>query len=155
MSAIFSVIADADRDLVQVVGGGFFSVEDVQAFGIALEQAHAHLRCPPNRHMTIADLSDMHIQSQDVVQAFAEIAQNPRLQSRRMAMILGASLARGQARRVGNAGRHGIGYFADRQSAEAWLFAETLSDARTAFRYRRAPASPMSAGHGCIARSAV
>ncbi len=153
MSAFFNIVAEPDCDLIRISGSGFFTLADVAAFGGALERAHAQLRCAPHCQLTFADVSAMHIQSQEVVMAFTAIARDPRLRSRRFAVVVGNSLARGQTKRLSEPGDQRVAHFHDRIAAEAWLFADPVTAARTASRYRHAPASPTSAGRDCTARS--
>lgn len=149
--ARFTVEPDAARGVAYLTLSGFFLLPDVAAFDRAWAEAHAALRCPPNSHLTLCDIGDMSIQSQDVVNAFTAIAQDTARQGRKIAMIVSVSLARLQAKRLNRPDRQGVAYFYDRAEAEAWLFSDDQTDARC----HREPASPMSAGHGCIARSAA
>jgi len=142
MSAMFSIIADPARDLIRIVASGFFTMADVASFDEALERARAELRCAPLQHLTFADASAMHIQSQDVVTAFSKIASDPQRRSRRTAMVVGHSLARSQAKRISKPGSDHIAYFHDSDAAEAWLFSDAPAGiVRMASRDRRAPAS--------------
>ena len=68
-----------------------------------------------------------------------------------LAMVVGMSLSRHQAKRLNPPDREGVAHFFSRAEAEAWLF----SDDRTDAQYRHAPASPMSADHGYIGPSAA
>jgi hypothetical protein len=149
MLANHLIVTDPSRNLVRITLTGFFEVDAVAAFETALRAAHAALPCPRNAHVTLIDCTQIQIQSQTVVAAFTAMAQDPTLRSKRAALILGPSLARTQARRIYEGDHDRLSIFADRSSAEAWLLAPPLSAARTASRYRHAPASPRSGGHGC------
>ena len=151
LPARFSVRADPDRDAIFVTLGGFFTPADVAAFSDAWWAAQTELRCGPNMHLTLCDIVDMNIQTQDVVNAFAEVVRHPTRHSRRMAMIVGVSLARLQAKRLPQPERRDVAYFYDRAEAERWLF----SDARTDAQYPHAPASPTWDAHDCTGRSAA
>lgn len=155
MLPVFSIDADPSRRLIAVTVGGFYTMDALRRFERAYRDAHARLACPPNEHLSLVDTSAMHIQSQDVVAAFADIARDPAIRSRRLAFVVGASLARQQTRRLIEPDRQGVGFFRDRAAAEAWLFAGALNDDRTASRYRHEPASPRSGGRDCTDRSAA
>ncbi|MDP1026246.1 hypothetical protein Q5H91_03395 [Sphingomonas sp. KR1UV-12] len=108
--------------MIAISLGGFFTVADVEAFGRELAAQRRLLRCARNQHLTLCDVSAMKIQTQEVVAAFAALAGDPAGQSRRMAMIVGSSLARLQTQRV--ASRDATAMFRDAASAEDWLFEE-------------------------------
>jgi hypothetical protein len=127
MSANFHVEADSSRDLVRIRLSGFFSPEDIQGFLEARRRAHAQLRCGPNRHLTINDVTGMKIQSQEIVAAFREMLSAPDYQSRRLAFVTGPTLARSQLMRtlVNRTAR----CFDDVEAAEAWLFSADAEEA--------------------------
>jgi sulfite reductase beta subunit-like hemoprotein len=127
MDANFAFDVDPRRDLVRITMSGFFQPADIVRYERARELAFARLRCAPNRHLTLCDVSAMKIQTQDVVNEFARLVADPRFVSRRMAFVTGSSLARLQTRRV--AERDTIAYFSDLAAAEAWLFGESASQA--------------------------
>jgi len=155
MPATFTIAVDAPRHLIAITMSGFFLSEDVEAYAIALRKAHGLLTCPPNQHLTLADTVGMRIQTREVIEAFARQVRDPVLRSRRLAFVVGTSLARQQVRRLPDPEREGVGYFDDRSAAEEWLMQDAVSADRTVFRYRHAPALPTSGGHGCTGRSAA
>lgn len=118
MSASYSVEADPARDLVRIRLAGFLTPEATADFLRARDAAHLRLRCGPNEHATVADIRDMAIQSRDVVERFQGLLADPRLRSRRLAVVTPSSLARMQAYRA--AGNRGARFFADLAEAEAW-----------------------------------
>jgi hypothetical protein len=127
MSANFHVEADPDRNLVRIKLSGFFSAEDVAGFLEARRIAHGTLRCGPNQHLTINDITDMKIQSQEIVTAFRDMLSAPDYRSRKLAFVTGPTLARSQLMRalVNRTAR----CFDDRRAAEAWLFSADEADA--------------------------
>ncbi len=127
MSAEYSFEVDSDRDLVRIRMGGFFTPADIEAFVRARDEAHRALTCPRNQHVTLNDIRDMKIQSQEIVDAFREMLAAPEHRSRRLAFLVGPTLARTQAMRALD--RRDARCFEDSWSAEAWLFAK---DARAA-----------------------
>jgi len=125
MSANFHVEVDPSRDLVRIRLSGFFTQDDIQAFLEARRVAHAQLRCGPNRHLTINDVTEMKIQSQEIVAAFRDMLSAREYQSRRLAFVTGPTLARSQLLRalVNRTAR----CFDDVKTAEAWLFSDDAS----------------------------
>ena len=121
MSAEFSIEAEPQRDLIRIRMGGFFAPADIAAFLEARTAAHRELRCGPNQHMTINDIRDMKIQSQEVVDMFRDLLAAPAYRSRRLAFIVSPTLARTQLART-ITGRNAQ-CFEDFWSAESWLFA--------------------------------
>jgi len=121
MSADFAIDVDATRDLVRIRMSGFFTPEDIDAFLAARAVAHTQLRCGPNQHLTLNDLSDMKIQSQDSVEMFRAMLADPAYRSRRLAFVIGRTLARTQLQRALD--RRTARCFDDSWAAEAWLFA--------------------------------
>lgn len=120
MSGEYSIQVEPKRDLVRIRMGGFFTPEDMQGFIEARRVAHQQLTCGPNRHLTINDIRDMKIQSQDMVDAFRDLLAAPAYRSRRLAFVVSPTLARTQLART-IAGRNAR-CFEDFWSAEAWLF---------------------------------
>jgi hypothetical protein len=129
MDARFSIDVDPRRDLVRITLAGFFKPADVERFLAARDEAHRKLACAPNAHVTLADVREMAIQSQDAVAAFGALLADPRHRSRRLAFVFASSLARNQLLRAAE-GR-GAKLFGTIEEAEAWLLApdETVAAA--------------------------
>jgi hypothetical protein len=121
MEASFSFQVDRSRDLVRIRMAGLFTFGDIAAFLDARWRAHEELGCAPNRHLTLNDVREMKIQSQDVVVAFREMLADPAYRSRRLAFVANQTLARSQLMRA-LAGRDAR-CFDDPEEAEAWLLA--------------------------------
>lgn len=100
--------------------GGLFGPDDIQGFLAARKAAHAKLICPRNAHLTLVDSREMKIQSQDMVTAFQGVLATPEYRSRRLAFVIGRTLARSQLLRA-LSGR-GAYCFETFLEAEAWLF---------------------------------
>jgi len=121
MSDKFTFTLDRDRGLVRISMQGFYNLEDVEAFFAARRTAHAELGLPRNQHLTLNDLRGMTIQAQDVIHAFQKGLAVPEEKARRLAIVVDAAMARGQANRaINSSDTH---YFTDVESAEIWLFA--------------------------------
>lgn len=122
MSNKFTFIVDHERGLVRISMHGFYGLRDVEAFFEARRRAHAQLGLPPNAHMTLNDLRGMKIQSQEVIQAFQQGLAAPAEKARKLAIVIDAAMARGQANRAINS--VDTRYFTDPEAAEAWLLAD-------------------------------
>lgn len=120
MQADFAISVSLPFNLVRIRMGGFFLPADIERFCAERNAAHRRLRCAPNEHITLVDIRDMAIQSQDVVSQFAKVMHTPEVYSRRLAIVVGASLARTQIKRAAE-GRD-VAYFDSVEAAERWLF---------------------------------
>jgi hypothetical protein len=127
MKAEFSLEVDPQRDLVRIRMGGFFKQADIAGFFEARRVAHQALTCAPNAHLTLNDIREMSIQSHDIVDAFREMLAAPEYRSRRLAFVVGYTLARSQAIRAIESRE--ARWFSDPAEAEAWLFAEEQDEA--------------------------
>ncbi|MGY4395229.1 hypothetical protein ACVWZA_000390 [Sphingomonas sp. UYAg733] len=125
MDAIFSVDADPSRDLIRIRMSGFFTPDSIKVFLTARRDAHAKLRCGPNEHLTINDLREMKIQSQNVVSQFYSVLADPAYRSRRLAFVVASSLARMQLVRA--LGSRSAECFTDPAAAEQWLFEDLIA----------------------------
>lgn len=119
MTARYTILVEPTRDLVRITMSGFFTPDDVARFMGDRDVAHARLRCAPNQHVTINDLRGMKIQSQESVAAFNALLSSPRHRSRRLAFVIGTTLARMQLLRV--VGNRSVRFFDDPRTAEAWV----------------------------------
>ena len=120
MSAQYQIDVEPKRNLVKIRMAGFFTERDIEGFLAARRLAHAKLRCGPNEHVTVNDIRDMKIQSQEIVEAFRTMLAEPEYRSRRLAFVVSPTLARTQVIRA-IAGRDAR-CFEDSWAAEAWLF---------------------------------
>jgi hypothetical protein len=122
MSATFSIDAEPERDLVRIAMAGLFTPEDIAAFYKARDGAHAKLTCARNAHLTINDLRGMKIQPQESVAGFQQLLGAPEYRSRRLAFVIGRTLARSQLQRALGGRGPDVRCFDSVAEAEAWLF---------------------------------
>ncbi|PZU77210.1 MAG: hypothetical protein DI530_13145 [Sphingomonas sp.] len=122
MDATFHVAVDVDRDMVRTTLTGFFDAAAMRRYLDARAAAFGLLRCGPNEHLSLTDLREMMIQSQDMVGAFSATLADPAFRSRRLGFVIGSSLARMQLTRAlgGRLGEH-VRIFADMDAAEHWV----------------------------------
>ncbi len=123
MPSSFSVVAEPMLDLVRIELSGFFQCADILAFQNARDHAHRQLTCKANQHLTLVDITGMQIQSQEAVEGFRALLTDPTYTSKRIAIVVGKTLARMQIQRAA-AGRN-VSYFTDDiTAARSWLLAE-------------------------------
>lgn len=119
MPGSYSISVDARRSLVHMRLEGFFTPDEIVAFDSARREAYKQLRCAPNRHVTLVDMTATQIQSQEAVDAFSRSLADPATRSRRIAFLMSRTLARLQVKRA--AGSVNAAYFHTAEEATAWL----------------------------------
>jgi hypothetical protein len=122
MAEKFTFRIDRARGLVRITMHGFYDVQDVPAFLEARRTAHAELGLSRNQHLTLNDLRGMRVQKQEVIEAFQKGLAAPEEKARRLAIVVDAAMARGQASRAIDSAD--TCYFTDVVEAEAWLCAD-------------------------------
>jgi len=127
MSANYSVEADPPHSVIRITMSGFFTLADIAGFVEARRIAHARLTCGPNQHATLNDLREMKIQAQDIVTVFHAMLADPAFRSRRLAFVVGPTLARTQLMRALD--NREARCFGDQVIAEAWLTSENRAAA--------------------------
>lgn len=119
MDARFDIQVDPVTSLVTIDLAGFFTIEALDRFVAARALAYRQLRCGPNQHLSLTDVREMKIQSQEIVAAFGNILADPTCASRRLAFVVASSLARMQLQRA--IGERDARCFTDRDEAERWV----------------------------------
>ena len=127
MDGQFTFSVDRATSLVRIKMAGLFTRADVAAFVEARRRAHSTLGCGPNRHLTLNDVRQMKIQTQEIVAEFRLMLSDPAFRSRRLAFVAAPTLARGQLLRALQ--DRDARCFETIEAAEAWLFAEARSEA--------------------------
>jgi hypothetical protein len=120
MKASFSINIDPEISLVHIRLAGFFLPCDIAEFDRIRNLEYRQLRCGPNQHVTVIDITATHIQSQSAVSLFADSLDDPKTRSRKVAFVVAKSLARMQVKRAAS-GRDEAGFFTSTSDAEAWL----------------------------------
>lgn len=119
MTPSFSIIADHRRKLLRIEVGGFFMPSDVGRFVAMCDEAVAQLGSLPHGHVTLVDMRQVHIQSQESVAAFERVLAKPRYRARRLGFVVERSLSRMQVQRV--AASRDARFFLTVAEAESWL----------------------------------
>lgn len=119
MTASYLIDVDQRHCLVRMHLAGFFTAADVEGFTRDQQAAYARLGERVGRHLTLVDVSECKIQTQDVVEAFRRLLTDPARMSRRIAFVTGSSPARMQIRRL--IARDSAKFFEATSAAEHWL----------------------------------
>lgn len=122
MTGDFDIQLDRSRRLMTVRMSGFYTLDDVRRYASAIAAATVQLGGAPDEQRMINDISEMNIQSQEIVGAFRQFMSDPRYGRRRVGFVVASTLARKQLMRVIGA-RH-VRIFTSAAAAEAWLFGE-------------------------------
>lgn len=121
MEARFSIANDVAHGLMRITMSGFFEPADIARFVAARDAAFRQLKTRPNEHLSLVDIRAMDIQASESVMGFQQVLADPRYRSRRIAFVVGRSLAAMQIRRAAK-GRD-TQFFDELDEAEAWLLA--------------------------------
>jgi SpoU rRNA methylase family enzyme len=119
MAGWFRIDVEPSACLVRLTMGGFFDSATIAAMRRDLVVAIAALPCVANAHVTLCDIREMDIQSQERVEEFARLVGSDDIRSRRLAFVTAKSLARLQARRLTS--REGVEFFSEIKAALDWL----------------------------------
>jgi hypothetical protein len=119
MVATHSIEVDP-RGFVRYTLAGFFDPISLASLQAERAAKLSLLATPPNQHVTLCDVSQCVIQSQEALATLRAMLAEPQWQARRLAFVVGGALARMQVRRVIPSVPH-VRWFDDVPSAEAWL----------------------------------
>ncbi|MEH3036488.1 MAG: hypothetical protein PGN23_08390 [Sphingomonas adhaesiva] len=118
----YSIVVDARQRLVVTTPRGLWDFAIAARFLVAQVAALDILPrygCPLGQQVTLIDCSEWIVQPQQIATMMGGMLADPRLASRRIAILAPAPLLAMQARRVAGGQR----FFADRAEALAWLLA--------------------------------
>lgn len=120
MAPWFTIKTTPALNLVSMKMGGFFDQDSIDQFEAARDAAHRELTCGPNEHLTLCDMREMMIQSQEAIVGFQRVLNNPATYSKRIAIVVSQTLARMQVERA--AERRDVRYFTgDPAEARTWV----------------------------------
>lgn len=119
MKPEFEVHVDVARSLVRTRLAGFFDDAAIGGYLTARKLACRRLQCGPNEHLSLIDVRDMAIQTQDIVTRWAAVLADPVYRSKRLAFVVGSTLVRTQLQRA--IGGRDARRFTDAAKAEAWV----------------------------------
>lgn len=125
-TASYSISIDRGHNLIDVRISGMLMPEDVQWIGEDIRGAVRSLGDGAARHVTLYDLTALHVAPAASVEMIKNTFSNPVVRaqwSRKLAVVATTALLRLQARRVQEA-RPDLRMFDTREVALAWLLAE-------------------------------
>jgi hypothetical protein len=120
---MFTVKIDLDRGLFETAIDGFWTLDDVAAFGKAITAAAGRIAATGRAPVSLCDYTGAAVQSQEVIAGFQMLMEKPRFRSRRIAMYTAGTMAKMQAVRATRS-RDEFRFFTDRAEAERWLLAD-------------------------------
>lgn len=116
----YEMDSDIGRGMFRIRLFGFLDGDAVRRLHAERRVAIARLGLPPHGHVSLCDLTDCPIQSQETATVFREIMADPSLVSRRLAFVIGRALSAIQMRRI-MTGRPDVACFDTVAEAETWL----------------------------------
>lgn len=122
---MYSIRTDIAAGMIEVEVAGFWTVDEVKAFGHDVGEAARTIATTGASHVLLCDYSKAAIQSQEVVTAFQVLVLSFPHKSRKLALYTTGPFARMQARRVARL-RDTMAVFDDRASALEWLLADQI-----------------------------
>lgn len=124
---MYEVVANLPEARVHARLSGFFSLDEVEAFGREEQDAARRVTLAWGWFDLLVDVSDGITQGQEVMGAFNGLLDQAEFKARRIALVVGSTLLRLQLRRVLASER--IGIFAEVEEGEAWLAATATAGA--------------------------
>ncbi|WP_242118941.1 hypothetical protein [Sphingomonas lacusdianchii] len=118
--AAFTIRIDPARRMLDIDLRGLWDPAIVLRFRDALATTLGRLPtlgCPLGQQVTLFDMTQFAVQPRDVLPLLEQIAANPNVTSRRIAIIANSTLLKMQAKRLAP----NIALFEARESALAWL----------------------------------
>jgi len=116
----FTIRIWPQRRFVETVMRGFWTPEDRRRFDAELRALLPVLPaagCPIRERVTLYDLTDFQVQAQEIIGGLMEMAADPAIESKRVAIVVLSGLLKLQARRV----HEKYAFFETREAAMAWL----------------------------------
>lgn len=118
--AAFTIRLFALDKFVEIRMRGFWDGGTMQRFDATLRNVLPWLAmrgCAIGQQTTLFDLLEFPVQNQETLAALAGMVADPKIGSRRIAVLIGSALLKQQARRTAP----GYGLFGNRAAAMAWL----------------------------------
>jgi len=119
---MYGLTVDLERGYFEVKPHGFWTLDTMAAFAGELERTVRRIRATGRTPVSLCDLSDAMVQSQEVIDAFLRMMENPAVRSARVAVYTSAALTKLQAMRASQP-HDEFRFFNDKDEARAWLFA--------------------------------
>ncbi|RYY10607.1 MAG: hypothetical protein EON55_15975 [Alphaproteobacteria bacterium] len=121
-NAVYTIEADPSRKLLRLTLAGFWSASEAVAFAREQQAAVKKLGPPYGTHLTLADVRNFAVQTQEVTAVIRDLVLHATATSKRIALVGGEGLARIQFTRITQ--RQDVRRFATMEDADFWLFTE-------------------------------
>lgn len=116
---MFKITKDVRNRIVHVTLSGFLVPEEVEAFACEEQKAVRDMGCTSGKYSVLVDTRDLKVQAQNVIARLMEFSENSPLKATKIAIVVGNSVSRMQARRWVGATR--VGIFSTEKEATDWL----------------------------------
>ena len=113
---------DEEQGVLHCKANGFFTVEEVRAFGVAMRRHADIARRAHGYCRLLIDSSDGVVQSNEVIEEFPRFPPMIQCPGDKKAVVVSSSLAKVQARRTFHSDREQA--FVSMTAATAWLMAD-------------------------------
>jgi len=116
---MYRITKDVKNRIVHVTLSGFLVPEEVEAFACEEQKAVRDMGCKSGNYSVLVDTRDLKLQAQNVIARLMEFSENSPLKATKIAIVVGNSVSRMQARRWVGATR--VGIFSTDKEATDWL----------------------------------
>lgn len=120
---MYKITKDARNHILHITLSGFLAPEEVEAFAREEQKAVKDLGFSSGHYSVLVDTRNLKLQAQNVIARLLEFSENSPLRAEKIAIVVGDSVSRMQARRWGNSTRAGI--FSTDKEATDWLIGGT------------------------------
>ncbi len=94
---MYKVMVDLERGYFEVTTHGFWTLDTMAGFTRELERTVRRIRATGRTPVSLCDLSNAMVQSQEVVAAFVQMMESPAARSGRVAVYTSGALTKLQA----------------------------------------------------------
>jgi hypothetical protein len=116
---MYKITKDVRNRIVHVILSGFLVPEEVEAFACEEQKAVRDMGCTSGNYHVLVDTRDLKLQAQNVIARLVEFSESSPLKAAKIAIVVGNSVSRMQAR--GWVGATRVGIFSTDKEATAWL----------------------------------
>lgn len=100
MQPVVRFVANPAEKMLHAHMSGFFTLAAVTDYVEQRQAAFQRLGCGPGEHVTLCDVRDCQVSTQEVLSAFSKALSDPGSRARRIAFVTGSGLLRQQLRRM-------------------------------------------------------
>lgn len=97
---MYKIQTDSRYRMIQITLSGFIKPDELERFITEEQAAAAEMKGLFGSYVTLVDTTGLKLQSQDILAAFQNFIDNAPHKARKIALVVGQSLSRMQARRL-------------------------------------------------------